>query len=295
MKFHIDHVLKFQYTQPVFLEPLTVRLRPRSDCSQRLLDHTLQLNPQPQDTAESLDLEGTSLVTAWFHDKQTALTLRARSEVETLVNNPFDFLVKDERYFHLPITWPQEQRLLLAPYLHRAAPDAAVDAFAREISEEVQGNTSVFLTHLAARISNRFDLENRETGGPRTPTQVLADRKGPCRDLTVLYLDACRAQGLPGRFTSGYWYHEEPQEDPELHAWAEVYLPGAGWRGYDPSAGLAVADRHVALASGPIPEWAAPTQGNFRGTGAVSRLDYKITLQTLPGPGETITQPQARA
>jgi transglutaminase-like putative cysteine protease len=93
-------------------------------------------------------------------------------------------------------------------------------------------------------------------------------------------MDACRALGLGARFVSGYQEGDPDQPRRYLHAWAEVYLPGAGWRGYDPSHGLAVADRHVAVAAGMRSDLAAPISGIFRGTGVSSRMQAEIRLRT---------------
>ena len=96
---------------------------------------------------------------------------------------------------------------------------------------------------------------------------------------------ACRSQGLAARFVSGYSCHHPPEvSEHELHAWAEVYLPGGGWRGYDPSLGLAVADGHVVLAAAADPAFAAPLSGTYRGTGASSRLSYTVNLEVLDQP-----------
>jgi transglutaminase-like putative cysteine protease len=114
------------------------------------------------------------------------------------------------------------------------------------------------------------------------PGETLAGRSGACRDTAMLYVEACRSQGLAARFVSGYSMHHPPEvTEQELHAWAEVYLPGAGWRAYDPSLGLAVADGHVALAAAPDHRLAAPVSGSYRGTGVGSAMDYRVALQAV--------------
>ena len=111
------------------------------------------------------------------------------------------------------------------------------------------------------------------------PRVTLEKGQGACRDLAVLFVAACRALGFGARFVSGYHQgHSEPMRR-DLHAWAEVYLPGGGWRGYDPSLGLAVADRHVAVAAGTRPDQAAPISGSFRGTGVSSRMRAEIRME----------------
>jgi transglutaminase-like putative cysteine protease len=118
----------------------------------------------------------------------------------------------------------------------------------------------------------------REESEPQAPGMILAQRYGACRDLAVLFMDACRALGLGARFVSGYQEGDPDQEGRRLHAWAEVYIPGGGWRGYDPTHGPAVADRHVAVAAGMHPTFAAPITGTFRGTGVSSRMQADIQL-----------------
>ncbi len=287
MILRIEHRLRYQYSRPVFLEPFTLRMRPRSDCTQTLLHHSLEIDPAPRGRAEVVDLDGNSVATAWFEGTHPALSLRAFSEVRTLRTHPFDFLITDEAFLRVPVPGHKTPPAPLAPYLLRENADPAVETFARARAEEVDGETLRFLLHLAERMQVEFEREHRAEGPARPPSRVLADRRGACRDLTVLYLDACRALGLPARFTTGYWFPEGGEEPPELHAWAEVYLPGGGWRGFDPSAGLAVADQYVALASGPDPDSAALTTGTFRGTGVQSQLTWDLDLEVLESAGSS--------
>jgi transglutaminase-like putative cysteine protease len=108
--------------------------------------------------------------------------------------------------------------------------------------------------------------------------------------MAMLFIAACRSQGLAARFVSGYSIHHPPEvTEQELHAWAEVYLPGGGWRGYDPSLGLAVADGHVALVSAPDHQLAAPVSGSYRGTGVQAQLSYQVKISST----EVQTQQQA--
>jgi transglutaminase-like putative cysteine protease len=120
----------------------------------------------------------------------------------------------------------------------------------------------------------------RLDGAPLTPEQTLAGRSGACRDTAMLYVVACRSQGLAARFVSGYsMHHPEEVTEHELHAWAEVYVSGGGWRAYDPSLGLAVADGHVTLAAAPDHVLAAAVSGSYRGSGVGSELAYAVRVQ----------------
>src|SRR5690606_27947417 len=109
-----------------------------------------------------------------------------------------------------------------------------------------------------------------------------AEGKGACRDLAMLFIDACRSQGLAARFVSGYAWQDAAQAEHDLHAWAEVYLPGGGWRGFDPSTGLATADHHIAVAACAVPDGAAPTTGTIQSRDVTTDLHTDVRIQPLP-------------
>jgi transglutaminase-like putative cysteine protease len=261
------------------MEPMTVRLRPRSDCWQKLHQFKMEFDPSPEGKTELVDLDGASSTFMWFSGTHPALNISTTSWVETLKANPFDYILKEPEFFELPAKLSEDYQFPLEPYLHRSAPSAEVDDFARKIAQEVNRSTVSFLSTLCLRIHEMMDINLRLTGDPMPPEELLTNTTGACRDLTVLFMDACRSLGLPARYTSGYFYGDEEFSQRELHAWAEVYLPGGGWRGYDPTAGLVVSDQHVAVASGPTWILTTPTTGNFRGTGANSSLDFEIQVQ----------------
>jgi transglutaminase-like putative cysteine protease len=139
---------------------------------------------------------------------------------------------------------------------------------------------------LQQRIAESCQYIVREVGDPLPAEVTLTQRKGSCRDLTVLFMEACRALGIAARFLSGY---HVPLTDQihRLHAWAEVYLPGGGWRGYDPTAGLAVGDPHIVVAAGSTPRMAAPISGSFRGENITATLEVEIQLR--PADGDTFS------
>jgi len=135
------------------------------------------------------------------------------------------------------------------------------------------------LSSLAAQIPRRLEYLLREHGDAWTSEETLKQGSGSCRDFTMLFIDVCRSAGIAARFVSGYCIGDVAA-DSHMHAWAEVYLPGAGWRGYDPSRGAPTSDDHIAVASGPMPQDAAPTFGSFRGQG-VSTLEADISISLL--------------
>lgn len=280
MLFHIRHNLTYTYGRAVFLEPMTLRLTPRQDASQRLLVHRLAIQPQPAGLSHVVEPDGTDATVGWFDSTHQTLTIAMEAVVHTLRDNPFDWIVTDPGVRQLPAVYRPEEAQSLAPCLGVDPEAPGVAGWARQLAEEMGDDTAAFLSHLADQIHHGFAHVGRPDGDPFTPTETLEGRRGACRDTAMLFVEACRALGLASRFVSGYSMHHPPEvSEHELHAWAEVYLPGAGWRGYDPSLGLAVADGHVVLAATPDHRLAAPVSGMFRGTGATCQMRYDLTVR----------------
>lgn len=282
MLYEISHRTAFTYGAPVFLEPHLIRLRPRSDGTQVLQDYSLTIEPAPAGRTEMLDLDGNSVTCAWFTGVTPALTLVTRSVVRTCRENPWDYLPVREAEL-LPLHYPPSLAQCLLPYRFPNASSEPVARLAERVSHGAGGSTIRFLSALCETLYDRIEVVIREEGWPLPPEETLTTGQGSCRDLTLLFMDAARWMGLAARFTSGYQEGDPDQQERHLHAWPEVYIPGAGWRGYDPTLGLAVADRHVALASGPTPQAAAPTEGTFRGTGVTGRMEATIQIRALGG------------
>lgn len=281
MKFHIKHEISWQYDRPVFIEPMTIRLRPQCDGSLNLLNWQLTLNPQPVATSHSLDALGNTVSVAWFSEKHERLNLTALSTVETIRANPFDYLLPSGQSEQLPLRYDEAAQNCLMPYCCRST--VADDRVGEWANRLAAANTSVqaFLSALVGAMFEDFEMTIREDGPAMAPEETFETRRGACRDIAVVFIDACRSMGIASRFASGYAFEPDREGFNELHAWAEVYLPGVGWRGYDPTMGLAVADRHVLLASAPEPDGAAPTTGSYRGTGVESTIEHSVKVQEL--------------
>ncbi|MEB3322229.1 MAG: transglutaminase family protein [Synechococcaceae cyanobacterium] len=283
MHFHLRHALHYTYERPVFLEPTTLRLLPRQDPAQRTLHHDLRVTAAPSGWSRVLEPDGHEARVLWFDDLREALSIEVDIVVRTLRENPFDWIVTHPPARRLPLAYPPVEAASLAPSLAdgEAGIAAAVRAWALEQAEAVEFSTTDFLMHLADTIHHGFHHVGRPDGDPMTAEETLRTRTGACRDTAMLFVEACRSLGLAARFVSGYSMHHPPEvSEHELHAWAEVYVPGGGWRGYDPSLGLAVADGHVALAAAPDHRLAAPVSGSYRGTGVGSSMRYTVEVRT---------------
>jgi len=293
MLLSIRHHLHYVYGRPVFLEPMTLRLTPKQDCSQQLLGHSLRLEAEPAGCTAIQAADGSGALVCWFSEERDQLEITMEARVRTLRTNPFDWIITFAASQRLPARYPAAEAAALAPYLAPPmgfGPGAgdggagSVATWAAEQAAAVEHNTTAFLMQLADRIHHDFQHVGRFEGEPMAPEETLAGRSGACRDTAMLFVAACRSQGLAARFVSGYSIHHLPEvSEHELHAWAEVYLSGAGWRGYDPSLGLAVADGHLVLATAPDHRLAAPVTGTYRGTGVTSTMTYALSVRALDG------------
>jgi transglutaminase-like putative cysteine protease len=280
--FRIRHTTSYTFSKPVFLEPHILRLRPRCDAFQRLDEYDLQVDPAPAGRSDGYDAEGNNATVVWFDGLTRHLEIHCRSTVETLRPNPFDYLLTARETANLPADYPPPDQDALAPY-RRVGGGKDLSEMVESLLETAGGDALAFISELNSRLYKDLDVVIREEGDPLDPGETLKRGEASCRDLTVLFMAVCRSVGIACRFVSGYQEGDPGQDKRYMHAWPEVYLPGAGWRGYDPTHGLAVSDRHVSLASGATAIAAVPTQGSFRGTEARSDMKINLAIETSLG------------
>ena len=296
MRYRIAHTTHYMYAQPVKLHPHTLRLYPRSDGAQWLREFDISLTPSPAQQTYSLDIHGNTCLKLSFTQPLSSLRIETASEVTTHRDNPFDYL-SEPWAVQLPIDYPSSVANLLNPYWHSPAGQGvdeasapAVVEIARQLKQAANNNVGFFLTQLTHYIPQRLSYQLRLHGEPYTPSLTLEKGAGTCRDFAMLFVAVCRAVGLAARFVSGYQEGDlegsldgdlddnlERDATHDLHAWAEVYIPGGGWRGFDPTLGLAVSNRHIAIAAAPLPQQAAPVSGTLKPT--VSGEVVKTTLE----------------
>lgn len=274
MQFTVQHATRFVYSQPVFCEPMTIRLRPREDSAQRLNDFDLKIDPQPKGRTDGVDLAGNVVSIVWFDELLSELSIQVDWAATTSRVNPFDFVLPAHA---ATVPLAAEDNDLWRHYARARRESDAVVQLAEKLSRETN-STIDFLMNLSSHIYDNCETVVRETGDPWPAERTLAEQQGSCRDQAVLFNEVCRVLQMPARFVSGYVPPQPEQDEQYLHAWSEVYLPGAGWRGFDPTLGLAVSDAHVAAAAAGDPLDAAPTTGSFRRTGASSILQSSLTV-----------------
>jgi len=229
--------------------------------------------------SECLDSEGNAVTQAWFADLTGELRIRASFEAETTRSDPFDYLLTDAGVATLPASYEEASTDALARYRRARSGSAQVLAFAEQVAADTRSETLRFLPELCRRTAEICAHEVRHEGAALSAEVTLERGRGACRDVAVLFIEACRTMGLAARFVSGYQHAAEPEERREMHAWAEVYLPGGGWRGFDPSHGLAQADQLLAVAAAADPALASPVTGSVRGTGAQQTMEFDLEIE----------------
>ena len=284
MRARLIHRFDYRYTKPVMLGPHRFCLRPRPHGFQRLIDFRLEISPDPSQLYELMAAGGDTITRARFLGESDHLLVVATSELETF-NPPLLEACLDEQMAQLPVQIGKLNPDLLSNlqgWLPNGQHDAAAVDLAQEALMGSDGRSLNFLQQLIEVIQDRVKYTQRHVGPAWPAGRTLKERVGSCRDLAMLMIECCRSVGLPARFVSGYHLVEPKPERYDLHAWAEVYLQGAGWRGFDPSGKGAVDDRYVPVATSSRSDLTAAVSGTFSGPpGVESELEWEISAEIL--------------
>jgi transglutaminase-like putative cysteine protease len=281
-RYRILHRTYYTFSSDVQLGPHVLRLRPREDHEVRIESSTLTSTPTAT-LRWHRDVEDNSVAIATFDTPASQLLIESDVVIQQFNAEPLDFLV-DADAVDYPFTYAAEDRPVLLPYMNGSQRGSAdplvgwVDTIWRP-GERIQ--TYALLQRLCARIHEHLSYRVREEPGVQDAAETLALGSGSCRDSAALFIEAARCLGLAARFVSGYLQAEPSAFDyGATHAWAEVYLPGAGWKGFDPSIGEMAGAQHIAVAVARLPESVPPVAGTFLGTPG-ARLSVGVWVSEL--------------
>ncbi|CAH0994109.1 hypothetical protein EMA8858_00216 [Emticicia aquatica] len=277
MVLSVEHTLHYIYSNPVLLTPHTIYLTPKASPNQEINTYLLDIQPVPNLLFKNIDVEGNAQFVAFFNSSCDKLSFKATFEIVSETFNPYHFIYFPFESEKLPFKYPEKERSSLSSYLTQEGVTTLIDQFARQIASEADWKTTDFLVNISRYIRANFIYEKRLEGVANSPERTLITRKGTCRDYAVLMIAACKSLGIAARFVSGYCFGSALQEH-ELHAWVEVYLPGAGWRGFDPTEGKIVDNQYITLASSAEAELINPVRGGFRGNTS-SVLNAFVNIQ----------------
>jgi uncharacterized protein (DUF2126 family) len=323
MSIHValHHRTTYDYDRLVALGPQIVRLRPAPHSRTPILSYALKIEPKDHFINWQQDPQGNHLARLVFPEKTRKFEVTVDLVADMAVINPFDFFLEPQAE-----TWPfaYDPSLAeeIAPFRKVDAPGPLLQNWLDSVDRSQQ-RTVDFIVGLNARLQQEIGYVIRMEPGVQTCEQTLELAKGSCRDTGWLLVTILRHLGFAARFASGYLIQltpdEKPLEGPEgpthdftdLHAWCEVYLPGAGWIGLDPTSGLLAGEGHIPLACTPEPSSAAPIEGGVDKSEVKFSYDMKVTRisetprttkpysdeqwQALLGVGEAIERDIAKA
>ncbi|MDJ0992760.1 MAG: transglutaminase family protein [Dinoroseobacter sp.] len=265
------HLTHYRYDRPVSLSPQIVRLRPAPHSRTRVISHSLKVSPGGHFVNHQQDPYGNWMARFVFPEPVREFKIEVDLVADMTVYNPFDFFVEDSAE-HWPFDYPVDLKDDLVIYRTPEAEGPLLAQFIGSIGFD-QDRTVDFLVGLNARVAQEVDYTIRLEPGVQTPEETLQRRSGSCRDSSWLLVQVLRHLGFAARFVSGYLIQLKPDvkaldgpsgtdhDFTDLHAWVEVYLPGAGWIGLDPTSGLLTGESHVPLAAAPHFKNAAPISG----------------------------------
>lgn len=294
----LNHVTHYSYDRPVTLGPQIIRLRPAPHCRAAINSYSLKVTPAEHFVNWQQDPSGNWLARFVFPEAVKEFRIEVDLVTELSIINPFDFFVETDAEI-FPFAYPEELRAELAPYLVTEPAGPLLAAYLATIPREPT-NTVNFIVDLNARLAQGIAYGIRMEPGVQEPEHTLDIKSGSCRDTSWLLVQIMRHLGFAARFVSGYLIQMKADIDPlegprgtdkdftDLHAWAEIYIPGAGWIGLDPTSGLLTGEGHLPLAATPHYRSAAPVSGiasyaetTFDFSMSVARV-HEVPRITLP-------------
>ncbi len=279
----LTHRTRYEYARPIQLGPQIVRLRPAPHNRTPIHSYSLRIQPAEHFLNWQQDPNGNYLARLVVPEKTSRFEVLVNLVADLEAYNPFDFFL-DPSAEEFPFKYSKLDALELETCLKPDPVTPRLEAFLETIDRKPQ-RTVDFLVELNRKVFDAVEYVIRMEAGVQTPDETLELARGSCRDSAWLLVQICRHLGLAARFVSGYLVQLEPDERPvdgpagpeqdftDLHAWTEVYVPGAGWIGLDATSGLLAAEGHIPLACTPVPASAAPIEG------AVEKVDSKFEFE----------------
>jgi uncharacterized protein (DUF2126 family)/transglutaminase-like putative cysteine protease len=298
IKVALEHRTSYTFDRPVRVFPHVVRLRPAPHSRTAIEAYSLRVEPADHFVNWQQDAVGNFVYRLTFPNPMSQLTITVGLIADLKVINPFDFFIEDwaETWPSGGFSYPEPLAEDLKPYLRPvdendagSGPGELVQAWVSTFAMAPGTRTINYLVELNRRVNSDLGYSLRMEHGVQTPDFTLRTGVGSCRDFAWLLVSILRQMGLAARFVSGYLVQlasdvkaldgpSGPAADfTDLHAWAEVYIPGAGWIGLDPTSGLFAGEGHIPLAATPSPESAAPITGNTDPCEAVLEFSNTVT------------------
>jgi transglutaminase-like putative cysteine protease len=292
----IEHITRYRYDQPVSFGAHQLFLYPRENQVVRAQDFSLEAYPAVTTRWVRDCFENVVVRTDFGLAVSERLEFTANIQVRLRIENPFDFIL-DPHAMAYPMRYHPHEQQALGAYLREGITPGAnrvLDWFYGAVENPIRSDNIVtFLSEINVAIFNDISYQRRDEMGIQTPDETLELRSGSCRDMAVLMIALCRQLGLAARFVSGYLYDPPPAEGEEdrsfnrargsMHAWVEIYLPGAGWKGFDPTNGILANHFFIPTAVSSDPSWVNPIQGRyFHDEPVGSHMEVELNIREIP-------------
>lgn len=271
----LNHKTSYHYDRQVALSPHEVKLRPAAHARTPILAYSLKVTPEDHFVNWQQDPYGNYIARLVFPEKTDVLEIEVDLIADMTAINPFDFFL-EQGFEHFPFAYSEQSQYELGPYLQADEPGPLLTEWLAKMRAELLAKPMVTLDFIVAinqRLKNDIDYQLRFEPGVQTPEETLALKCGSCRDTAALLVQILRNIGIAARFVSGYLIQltadikaiDGPvgalEDFTDLHAWAELYIPGAGWIGLDATSGMLASEGHIPLACTATPTSAAPVLG----------------------------------
>lgn len=280
-RIRIIHQTEYHYHQPVTFGPHRALMRPREDHDQRIVGGRFELEPAAE-VRWLRDIYDNSAAVITFTQPSAKLRVFSEVDVDLRDEEPVECLIEPAAS-SFPFQYARDEQVELVPYRLPSYPHdgPALQQWLLDLYRPGQLiGTYELLNRLNTRIHQSLRYSARESAGVQLPCETLAKGVGTCRDYAVLMMEAARAWGFGARFVSGYIQMAEGQHGA-THAWTEIYLPGAGWRGFDPTNNKRAGNEHISTAVAREQEKAMPLSGSWAGPAdAFDRL--AVSVQVVP-------------
>lgn len=276
----IVHQTFYEFNYEVLIEPHYLRFKPRVTPHNKLESADIAIFPTPVGLSEQGDMENNLVHFCWFDGMHKQLNVQMESVVTMRENNPFEFMLFPDTCTELPLDYScQLKDTLHAALVWTKIGHPLID-YGNEILQRSTYNTLDFLSNLTNQIHNDFIFEYRQQGEPFDADITFSLKRGSCRDLAWMQIILLRHLGIAARFVSGYYFVGPGNGNHELHGWLEVYLPGAGWIGFDPSNGMIAGSSHIPICSSAYYQNTMPITGSFRG-GIGSSMVTSLSIEEI--------------
>jgi len=275
------HSIRYEYEQAILPSVQILKLQPQNTASQHLKKFHTVITPTPTGTTEIQDLENNHVLSASFSAQTLVLEFQTSWTVETLLTNPFNFVLGPDNREKYLRTNPLNRHAAFLMSHFENPPCIQFTQLLTELQSRSE-NAQQFVQHANNWIYENIAVVLRIDGDIQTPEETLKLRSGACRDSSVFLMELCRGAGIPARFVSGYCFHDGEHTAHELHSWAEAWIPYGGWRGYDPTLGLACTDHHIILCAAADPADTLPVEGGIIGDESLPqcKLSYEVNLSS---------------